>query len=86
MLAMCACACARVPVCECGAGVCVRETVCIITCREMSRGWNEGEGRDTDVTRWHVPSGGFGVVVILLFVWFSPPSPHYSNNSHKLFK
>lgn len=47
-------------------------------------GTDEGRG-DTDAMRWHVPRGGFGVVVILLFCAPLPlrhsHSPHYSNVS-----
>lgn len=41
--------------------------VCALYLSRAAVPWGED---DTDVMRWHVPSGGFGVVVILLFVWF----------------
>lgn len=54
--------------------MCVCERVCVCVWLPAEQRAHRGKARkdDTDAMCWHVPSGGFGVVVILLFSYGSP--------------
>lgn len=59
--------------------VCVCAWVCFCVWLPAEQQAHGGKPRknDTDAMCWHVPSGGFGVVVILLFSYSSPlVTPH----------
>lgn len=60
--------------------VCGRACLSVRVCGYLLSSEPTGAKRrrdDTDAMRWHVPSGGFGVVVILLFSYSSPfVTPH----------